>query len=295
MRSTRRMPSARSRQIERVVLLPRRMLGRDVERGEIVEILLDMRPLGDGEPHLAKDRDDLVDGLADRVDAARHRRAAPAGSRRRARRRGGRARARREPSSASASSAAAISSLSGVERGAGARAAHRPDRARRDRASAPLTGRCRPSTATRICSSASGDAAAAISLQRLSLQLCPGRPSLPQLTKRGLTRAPSRLTRSCRGLNRTHPARKSATPLTLPRDRPGPHRSGARGFRRFAARMGRRGGHRKVHAAAGLFQRRLARGDERRRRPPARGSRGRTGPCGRARCRRASAPCMNCE
>ena len=58
------------RQIERVVLLARRMLGRDVERGEIVEIVLDMRALGDGETHLAEDRDDLVDGLADRMDAA---------------------------------------------------------------------------------------------------------------------------------------------------------------------------------------------------------------------------------
>ena len=51
------------------------MLGRDVERGEIVEIVLDMRPLGDDEAHLAEDRDDLVDGLADRMDAARRRRA----------------------------------------------------------------------------------------------------------------------------------------------------------------------------------------------------------------------------
>ena len=50
------------------MFLPRRMLGRNVERGEIVEVFLDMRPLGDHEAHLAKDRDDLVDGLADRVD-----------------------------------------------------------------------------------------------------------------------------------------------------------------------------------------------------------------------------------
>ena len=57
-------------EIEGVLLLPRRMLGRDVERGEIVEIVLDMRALGDGEAHLAEDRDQLVDGLADRMDAA---------------------------------------------------------------------------------------------------------------------------------------------------------------------------------------------------------------------------------
>ena len=53
------------------MLLARRMFGRDVQRREIVKILLDMRPLGDDETHLAKDRDDLVDRLADRVNAAR--------------------------------------------------------------------------------------------------------------------------------------------------------------------------------------------------------------------------------
>ena len=58
------------RQIECVVLLTRGVFGRDVQRREIVKILLDMRPLGDDEPHLAKDRDDLVDRLADRVNAA---------------------------------------------------------------------------------------------------------------------------------------------------------------------------------------------------------------------------------
>jgi hypothetical protein len=46
------------------------MLGRDVERREIVEIVLDMRPFGDGEAHLAEDRDEFVDRLADRMDAA---------------------------------------------------------------------------------------------------------------------------------------------------------------------------------------------------------------------------------
>ena len=50
--------------------LPRRMVGRDVERGEVVEVVLDVRAFGDREAHLAEDRDDLVDGLADRVDAA---------------------------------------------------------------------------------------------------------------------------------------------------------------------------------------------------------------------------------
>src|ERR1041384_411466 len=43
------------RKIKGVVLLPRRMLGRDVERREVVKILLDMRSLGEDEPHLPKD------------------------------------------------------------------------------------------------------------------------------------------------------------------------------------------------------------------------------------------------
>ena len=53
--------------IERVVLLARRVLEGDVKRGEIVEILLDMRAFGDRETHFAKDRHDLVDRLADRM------------------------------------------------------------------------------------------------------------------------------------------------------------------------------------------------------------------------------------
>ena len=79
VRSTSRVPSGRSRQVEGVVLLAGRVLGRDVEGGEVVEIVLDMRPFGDRKAHLAKDRDDLVDRLADRVDAAGRRRTSPAG------------------------------------------------------------------------------------------------------------------------------------------------------------------------------------------------------------------------
>ncbi len=56
-------------QVKGVVLLAGGMLGRDVECCKVVEILFDMRPLGDDEPHLAKNRDDLVDRLADRMDA----------------------------------------------------------------------------------------------------------------------------------------------------------------------------------------------------------------------------------
>ncbi len=47
-----------------------RVLGRDVEGGEVVEVVLDVRPLGDGEAHLAEDGDDLVHRLADRVQLA---------------------------------------------------------------------------------------------------------------------------------------------------------------------------------------------------------------------------------
>ena len=46
------------------------MLGRNVQRGEIVPVVLDVRTFGDGEAHLAEDRGQLVDRLADRVDAA---------------------------------------------------------------------------------------------------------------------------------------------------------------------------------------------------------------------------------
>src|SRR5262245_57621715 len=58
------------REIECVMLLTRRVFGRDVERREVVEIFLDMWPLGDSKTHLAKDGDDLIHRLADRMDAA---------------------------------------------------------------------------------------------------------------------------------------------------------------------------------------------------------------------------------
>ena len=53
VRSTMREPSGFCVEIESVVLLPRRMLGRDVERGEIVEVVLDVRALGDREAEIA--------------------------------------------------------------------------------------------------------------------------------------------------------------------------------------------------------------------------------------------------
>ena len=57
-------------QEEGVVHLARRMAEREIERGEIVVVGLDVRPLGDGEAEIGEDRRDLVDHLADRVDAA---------------------------------------------------------------------------------------------------------------------------------------------------------------------------------------------------------------------------------
>ena len=54
--------------------LARRVAGREVERGEIVEVALDVRPFGDGEAHLGEDGDHLVHHLADRVDAPGSRR-----------------------------------------------------------------------------------------------------------------------------------------------------------------------------------------------------------------------------
>ena len=57
-------------QEERVVHLARRMALGEIQRGEIVIVGLDVRTLGDREAHVAEDRGDLVDHLADRMDAA---------------------------------------------------------------------------------------------------------------------------------------------------------------------------------------------------------------------------------
>ncbi len=70
VRSTRRDPSAFGVEVERVVLLPRRMLGRNVELGEVEIVRLDVRPFGDGEAHVGEDLDALVVDLADGMDAA---------------------------------------------------------------------------------------------------------------------------------------------------------------------------------------------------------------------------------
>ena len=70
VRSSLRSPVGVGREEERVVHFARGMAGREVELGEIVVVALDVRPLGDGEAHVGEDRRDLVDHLADRVDAA---------------------------------------------------------------------------------------------------------------------------------------------------------------------------------------------------------------------------------
>ena len=57
-------------EVEGVEHLPGGMLRRDVERLEIVPVVLDVRALGDGKAHVGEDRDDLLGGLADRMDAA---------------------------------------------------------------------------------------------------------------------------------------------------------------------------------------------------------------------------------
>jgi len=57
------------RQEEGVVHLPRRVLGREVQGCEVVEVGLDVRPLGDPEPHVGEDGDQLVHDLHGRVHA----------------------------------------------------------------------------------------------------------------------------------------------------------------------------------------------------------------------------------
>ena len=47
------------------MVLPGRMLGRDVEGVEVVPVALDLRPLGDREAEVGEDRGDLVGHLAD--------------------------------------------------------------------------------------------------------------------------------------------------------------------------------------------------------------------------------------
>ena len=51
------------------------MLGRNIERGEIIEVGLDVGAFGDRESHIGENLGDLVGDLADRMDAALRERA----------------------------------------------------------------------------------------------------------------------------------------------------------------------------------------------------------------------------
>ena len=70
VRSTCREPSACGRHIERVVHLPRGMIRRDVQLGEIVVVVFDVRPFGDGETQIGENRGDLVQHLDHGMDGA---------------------------------------------------------------------------------------------------------------------------------------------------------------------------------------------------------------------------------
>ena len=62
--------SRRERQIKGVVHRTRRMVFRDIQCGEIVEVVLDLRPLATAKPASAKDRFDALQGPGDRMQAA---------------------------------------------------------------------------------------------------------------------------------------------------------------------------------------------------------------------------------
>ena len=57
-------------QEEGIVRFARRMIGREIQRREIVEIVLDIRAFADHETHFGEDHRDLFHHLADRVNAA---------------------------------------------------------------------------------------------------------------------------------------------------------------------------------------------------------------------------------
>ena len=59
------------RDIERVLHLARGMVGRDVQLGEIVIVIFDVRAFGDGETQIGEDGGDLVQHLGDGMDACR--------------------------------------------------------------------------------------------------------------------------------------------------------------------------------------------------------------------------------
>ena len=82
VRSSRRPPGSPSTggrvEVEGVVHVHRRMIGREVEREEVVPVGLDLGPDRDGEADAAEDLDDLVHHPGDRVLRADPARRGPA-------------------------------------------------------------------------------------------------------------------------------------------------------------------------------------------------------------------------
>ena len=70
VRSTMRSPSSFSCKKKVSCISRAGWPSREIERGEIVVVGLDVRPFGDGEAEIGEDGGDLVDDLADRMDAA---------------------------------------------------------------------------------------------------------------------------------------------------------------------------------------------------------------------------------
>jgi hypothetical protein len=142
------------------------MVRRDVEGGEVVEIVLDIRPLGDREAHLAEDRRQLVDRLADRMDAPG--RLGRAGSVTSIRSRPGARRGRPRERAAARLDGRGDLVLDGVEAGAG-RAAAPPGSCAPSPFIRPVISPFLPSASTRISSRAALLAAAAAAATHLAL------------------------------------------------------------------------------------------------------------------------------
>ena len=151
------------REVERVLHVARRVIGRQVEGLEVVVVRLDLRPLRHREAQAREHGDDLVAHLGERMHARR------AAGRRPGRVRSGRSRARwwrRSRSRASArrassrASSSRLASLAAAPTSGRSSAGSRP-RERRSWVSSP----CRPRTRTRICSSSAAERAASIAVR----------------------------------------------------------------------------------------------------------------------------------
>ena len=171
VRSSMREPSAFGAEIERVVHLARRMAFGEVELGEVEIVGLDVRPFGDREAHVGEDRRELVDHLADRMDAARPRPVsrAPAGSRRPSRWRAAHRARPRRARSRRAVSAVGDALLQAVDQRA-LLLALAPASCAPSVFSSAETEPLLPSAATRTASSAASSVAAAIGRKDLRLQ-----------------------------------------------------------------------------------------------------------------------------